>query len=337
MGLVTRWTLSCAVLVCLGCKPQAGGDYPNPEAIAVTEVTWASLSASDVSPAPGPKPKPGDVCPQCNGTGTVGDGRIEVKCLECNTTGKVQHQYDQTVDEIADELEDLLDGVRPKGKTMPTVPVPTLIGPDVGKVESPRGPERSVVVAAPQRYATAPDGGLWALRELGASQGWPGQSYRVMQHVATGETRRQVWAGRYWITPGCRCSTCQTKRGRSQQQRPVNKIWRTDARGSRWATSGCNCPICTGQEYWQRTGANSFVALPSPRATPIRSTVRAIVAPRRTIPFQGLMSSRAAAQSLIPPRPAHYWRKTGPNEWTKSLTMTPPTRRYVRPSNDSNT
>ena len=29
-----------------------------------------------------------DVCPACNGAGEVGDGRIMVKCEECDGTGK---------------------------------------------------------------------------------------------------------------------------------------------------------------------------------------------------------------------------------------------------------
>lgn len=36
-----------------------------------------------------PEPKPvGDTCENCGGTGKVGDGRVFVKCPECDGTGK---------------------------------------------------------------------------------------------------------------------------------------------------------------------------------------------------------------------------------------------------------
>ena len=45
----------------------------------------------DASPAPGPAPTPkpaGDVCPECDGVGKVGDGTIMLTCPECGGTGK---------------------------------------------------------------------------------------------------------------------------------------------------------------------------------------------------------------------------------------------------------
>ena len=39
---------------------------------------------------PDGKPKPGDKCPNCEGRGYVGDGRVQVKCQPCDGTGKVK-------------------------------------------------------------------------------------------------------------------------------------------------------------------------------------------------------------------------------------------------------
>ena len=36
------------------------------------------------------KPKPGDKCPNCEGRGYVGDGRVQVKCQPCDGTGRVK-------------------------------------------------------------------------------------------------------------------------------------------------------------------------------------------------------------------------------------------------------
>ena len=41
-------------------------------------------------PAPDDKPKPGDKCPNCEGRGYVGDGRVQVKCQPCDGTGRVK-------------------------------------------------------------------------------------------------------------------------------------------------------------------------------------------------------------------------------------------------------
>ena len=40
--------------------------------------------------APDDKPKPGDKCPNCEGRGYVGDGRVQVKCQPCDGTGRVK-------------------------------------------------------------------------------------------------------------------------------------------------------------------------------------------------------------------------------------------------------
>ena len=54
---------------------------------------WALLGAIGLeqsdTPAPSPTPTPAGECPQCNGTGKVGDGRVSTTCRECNGTGKI--------------------------------------------------------------------------------------------------------------------------------------------------------------------------------------------------------------------------------------------------------
>lgn len=39
---------------------------------------------------PDDKPNPGDKCPNCEGRGYVGDGRVQVKCQPCDGTGRIK-------------------------------------------------------------------------------------------------------------------------------------------------------------------------------------------------------------------------------------------------------
>ena len=48
------------------------------------------LRASRPDATPDGKPKPGDKCPNCEGRGYVGDGRVQVKCQPCDGTGRVK-------------------------------------------------------------------------------------------------------------------------------------------------------------------------------------------------------------------------------------------------------
>lgn len=53
--------------------------------MAYAVVTVAAAPA----PSPSPSPTPAtDACPECNGTGKLGDGRVFVTCPDCNGTGK---------------------------------------------------------------------------------------------------------------------------------------------------------------------------------------------------------------------------------------------------------
>lgn len=50
----------------------------------------AAAEYAKFTPGPAPTPKPNNgVCPDCNGTGRVGDGTVFQTCLNCNGTGKV--------------------------------------------------------------------------------------------------------------------------------------------------------------------------------------------------------------------------------------------------------
>ena len=48
------------------------------------------LRAVPTPDTPDDKPKPGDKCPNCEGRGYVGDGRVQVKCQPCDGTGRVK-------------------------------------------------------------------------------------------------------------------------------------------------------------------------------------------------------------------------------------------------------
>lgn len=55
---------------------------------------WVGIASSSLEnqnqPAPKPDKTPGSVCPSCNGSGKVGDGRIFKTCLDCKGSGVVQ-------------------------------------------------------------------------------------------------------------------------------------------------------------------------------------------------------------------------------------------------------
>lgn len=70
-----------------GCNvvPTAPVDYTP---IIACELGLAA-SGAESGPAPAPSPKPGDTCPNCKGTGKVGDGTVFVTCAACDGTGKV--------------------------------------------------------------------------------------------------------------------------------------------------------------------------------------------------------------------------------------------------------
>lgn len=85
--------LLATIVVCLGCaspgqiQPE---DWRGIVANAVVNTAWVQVeSGEQPGPGPAPRPTPGKTCPQCLGTGKVGDGRVFQKCLMCDGTGKI--------------------------------------------------------------------------------------------------------------------------------------------------------------------------------------------------------------------------------------------------------
>lgn len=75
--------LSLYCLMVVGCDTPKAPVNQKPLAKAIVSLA-IELSSSSVPDSP-----KSDKCKDCNGTGIVGDGRIEVKCETCNGTGKV--------------------------------------------------------------------------------------------------------------------------------------------------------------------------------------------------------------------------------------------------------
>jgi hypothetical protein len=76
-----------ASLCVAGCS--SSRDVRTPVADAVFELALVTATAESApAPDPNPNPKP-SVCPDCNGTGQVGDGTIFAKCLRCDGTGRI--------------------------------------------------------------------------------------------------------------------------------------------------------------------------------------------------------------------------------------------------------
>jgi RecJ-like exonuclease len=66
-------------------------DDPTISADLAVEMARAKVQLQAAPDAtPDDKPKPGDKCPNCEGRGYVGDGRVQVKCQPCDGTGKVK-------------------------------------------------------------------------------------------------------------------------------------------------------------------------------------------------------------------------------------------------------
>jgi RecJ-like exonuclease len=85
---VNRWLL-CVPLVFVGCVLSVPND-PTITADLAVETARAVLELRRQVAPPDAAPKPGDKCPNCEGRGFVGDGRVQVKCQPCDGTGKVR-------------------------------------------------------------------------------------------------------------------------------------------------------------------------------------------------------------------------------------------------------
>ena len=92
-------TVSLLVLLALLASAGAAQDKTQAQGWA-----WSGIAATTLehqgSPAPAPAPKPGDVCPACNGSGKVGDGRVFQTCLDCNGSGKVAQERPGVLQEV---------------------------------------------------------------------------------------------------------------------------------------------------------------------------------------------------------------------------------------------
>jgi hypothetical protein len=81
-----RWLIPFFVVV-VGCVASIPGD-PTISADLACETARSIVQLRNMAP-PDDAPKPGDKCPNCDGRGYVGDGRVKVKCQPCDGTGKV--------------------------------------------------------------------------------------------------------------------------------------------------------------------------------------------------------------------------------------------------------
>lgn len=80
--------ICCLALLLAGCTPPAPPAKPDLRPFIATSGMMA-LMAPSPAPLP-PAPTPGAKCPQCGGTGVLGDGKVGFPCTACNGTGVVQ-------------------------------------------------------------------------------------------------------------------------------------------------------------------------------------------------------------------------------------------------------
>ena len=83
---MSRW-LCVLMLATIGCVASIPGD-PTLTADLAVETAIALVAVPDI--APDDEPKPGDTCPNCEGRGYVGDGKVRVPCQTCGGGGKVK-------------------------------------------------------------------------------------------------------------------------------------------------------------------------------------------------------------------------------------------------------
>lgn len=84
-----RWVLPFVVAF-VGCVASIPSDPGITADLAVEAARALVLLRAETAPDVAPRPKPGDKCPNCEGRGYVGDGRVRVKCQPCDGTGKVK-------------------------------------------------------------------------------------------------------------------------------------------------------------------------------------------------------------------------------------------------------
>lgn len=94
LGVIGRAVLCSSLLGVNGCGGDAGQVFQfAARAQAAIMLAWVT-TFSEPSPPPIPEPLPSEKCPNCNGTGEIGDGAgISVECPECDGTGKVNDAF----------------------------------------------------------------------------------------------------------------------------------------------------------------------------------------------------------------------------------------------------
>lgn len=75
--------LMCLLVVTLGCVVSIPSDHTLSADLACETARIVVQLRQEIAPTP-----TGDQCDNCGGTGTLGDGRIAVKCPACDGTGK---------------------------------------------------------------------------------------------------------------------------------------------------------------------------------------------------------------------------------------------------------
>lgn len=75
--------LICLAVVMVGCVASLPNDDALTADIACETARMVTQLRHEIAPTPA-----SDTCDNCDGTGTLGDGRISVKCPMCDGTGK---------------------------------------------------------------------------------------------------------------------------------------------------------------------------------------------------------------------------------------------------------
>jgi hypothetical protein len=79
-----RW-LVCFFVVSIGCVATMPDDPTLSADLAAETARMVVQMRQEIPPSPVPE---SDTCENCRGTGTLGDGKIAVKCPACAGTGK---------------------------------------------------------------------------------------------------------------------------------------------------------------------------------------------------------------------------------------------------------
>lgn len=67
-------------------------DFRSLIAVCLAMETGSVTPTPEPAPVPPPPPGPADSCPNCKGTGRLGDGTVSVECPACDGTGKRKTQ-----------------------------------------------------------------------------------------------------------------------------------------------------------------------------------------------------------------------------------------------------